>query len=253
MECHYVAVRQHVGDVEERARNVAEALGLSPYEARPRVQGPGPTLVAGYADPRAARDAAAALAARGIEPLVLADDEIETDQRRAVARSFELREDALAVTLPQGLSFEVPFAKVELVLRGTRILHEESTKVVTDVKLAVGKSMVVGLPVMKRTKTAKTEAKDSREGFCHVYAPGLAVVALRESALRYDSLGALKEPAATANFLRLVQQIRSRAADARWDDRLSTRSGQVQTLGAVRAPEEFLDVAITLLARVLRR
>ncbi|MBI2892588.1 MAG: hypothetical protein HYY06_03485 [Deltaproteobacteria bacterium] len=251
MECHYVAVRRHEGDVEERARRVAEALGLSLYEARPRVQGRGPTLVAVFADPAAAATAAAALAARGIEPVVFGDDEIETDQRRAVARSFELGDDALEVTLPDGLGFAVPFSRVMLVLRGTRLLHEDVTRVVRDVKLSVGKSMAVGLPVFTRTKTTKTEAKESRESFCHVYAPDLAVVALRESALRYDSLGALKEPTATANFLRLVEQIRSRCGSARWDDRLCARPGQVQTLGGIRPPEEFLDVAVTLLARVL--
>ena len=75
-------------------------------------------------------------------------------------------------------------------------------------------------------------AEDNRRtgGVSFVYAEGSLPLVFREGALDYSSRPAL-QPSRTANFTALLADIRSRSFQARFDDRLTTRAGQVQLLG----------------------
>ena len=76
-------------------------------------------------------------------------------------------------------------------------------------------------------------------------------MALRESALTYESFGPRRQPTRAANFAALLAELRRRCTAAVFDERLLTRAGQARVLGPALPPDEHLDVAVTLLERVL--
>jgi hypothetical protein len=248
-----VAVRKLDGPEPHRVAAIASALGLTPYEARARAQGPAPRVVGTFGQQAPAEVAAALLEAAGLQPIVFGDEQVESDRRRLSARTFVLGPSAARFVLRDGRSFDVAGTGITLLLRGTRIYRDERTEVTTQRKLSVGKAVLTGgLLLTSEKKKETTISTEVREGFLIVYAPGSPDVILGESSVLYDGLGPAMGPTRAANFLRLVTEMRNRASTAVYDERLLTRAGQAQVLGGVLGPEPFLDVAITVLSTALR-
>ncbi len=61
----------------------------------------------------------------------------------------------------------------------------------------------------------------------------------------FSNLGDAMQPSRAANFGWLVDQLRTRAAGAVYDERLMTRAGQKQVLGALDV-ESYTDLAVAL-------
>ena len=72
---------------------------------------------------------------------------------------------------------------------------------------------------------------------------------LRETELQYQGLGAALAPVRTANFRRLVHELRTRSPLASYDDRLLTATGRANVLGGILPPDRYLNVALALLAK----
>lgn len=248
-----VAVRKLDGPEAARIDALVTALGLSLYEARPRAMGPAPRVVATFGQQAAAQGAADLLEARGMQPIVLGDDQMESDRRRVFARSFVLTPDGVRFVMRDGRSIDVAGSDIGLLLRGTRIRRDEHVEVTTQRKLSVGKAVLTGGLLLTSEKKKETKiSTEVREGFLSVYASGAPDVVLAETGILYEGLGAAMAPTRAANFARLVIELRQRAIGAVYDERLLTRAGQAQVLGGVLGPEPFLDVAITVLAASLR-
>jgi hypothetical protein len=247
-----VAIRKVEGDEGARIAALQAALGLTAYEARPRALGPVPRVVGTFGQREPADTAAAILGGADMSPLVLGDDDIESDARRAAVRSFGLEPEGVRFVLRNGRTVDLEGREIRLLLRGTKIRSEQRVETTTERKLAVGKAVLTGgLLLTKQKKKDVTISTEVREGFLHVYASGEAVLSLVESGLLYDGLGAAMAPTRAANFARLVSELRARAPRAPYDERLLTRAGQGQVLGGVLGPEPFLDVATTVLAATL--
>jgi len=247
-----VVVRRLEGAEQPRIEAMQAALGLTAYEARPRAMPPAPRVVATFGDLGTAETAAAILGGAEMSPLVLGDEQIESDARRAFPRSFVLEPDRIVFRLRDGRSIDVDAGSIRLLLRGTRIRREERTETTTERKLSVGKAVLTGgLLLTSQKKKDVVISTEAREGFLHVYAPGTPDLVIGETGLLYDGLGAAMAPTRTANFARLTAELRARAVRAVYDERLLTRAGQAQVLGGVLAPEPFLDVATTVLSASL--
>lgn len=248
-----VAVRTLEGPEAPRIAAITAALGLTPYEARGRVQGPAPRVVATFGQRGPADRAAELLDAANLSPIVLGDEQIESDARRLFARSFSLTPSGVRFVRRDGQAFDVEGANITLLLRGTRIRRDQRTEVTTERKLSVGKAVLTGGLLLTSKKEKETViSTEVREGFLAVYADGAPDFLLGETTILYDGLGAAMGPTRAANFARLVTELRQRAVSAPYDERLLTRAGQAQVLGGVLSPEPFLDVAMTVLAASLR-
>jgi len=249
-----VAIRRFEGEAEERAARLAAATGLTMLEARQRTRGPGPRVVSTYGDPSEAALAEAALEVAGFAPLLIRDADLEKDAARVVARSVRLDATRLEVRTRDGRVAEAPLAAITLLLRGTAFSSGTETKVTKEKKLSVGKAMLTGGLLFTKTVEKKTTREvHEREAFLHVYTAGQAPIALRESALQHEAGGARPlEPSRAANFARLAAELRAAAPAAPWDERLLTRAGQLHLLGGVLDPEQFLDVALTVLVASYR-
>ena len=237
------------------ARELAAVLNRTVYEAGSRVRAPGggPSVIARFPEPRAARDAAALLRARGFDTLLLGEDEIEDDQRRFVVRGFELLGEELTVE-SQGARRTVRYQDVELLLRGTRIVQHEARAGPPTRKLSLVRAALSGgLIVTKAVHPPRQPPVEEREGFLHLYARGAPPLAWREDKLLYRSLGKALLPSRHANFAQVVAELRRRCPGAAYDERLTTRAGQAQLLGPTLSTDLHLDVAISVLAAALRK
>ena len=131
--------------------------------------------------------------------------------------------------------------------------QETSTETTKERKFDIGKAVLTGgLVISKTVKATEQKITEEREGFLFVYAKGVLPLVFREGALDYSSLGPALQLSRTANFTALLAEIRSRSSQARFDDRLTTRAGQVQLLGPSLDVQRYIGVAIELLVRVLR-
>ena len=237
------------------ARELAAVLKRTVYEASSRVRAPGggPSVIARFAEARAARDAAALLRAHGFDTLLLGEGEIEADERRFLVRGFELGAEELTVE-SNGTRLAVRCQDVELLLRGVRIVQHEGAAPRTTRKLSLVTAVLTGgLLITKKVRAPGQAPEEEREGFLHVYARGKPPLAWREDRLLYRSLGKALLPARHANFAQVVAELRRRCPGATYDERLATRAGQAQLLGPTLSTDDHLDVAISVLAAALRK
>ena len=91
---------------------------------------------------------------------------------------------------------------------------------------------------------------EERDEFLQLYSAGRKPVIFHASGLNYQPLGADLQPSTVANFARLIEKLRQAAPQARYDERLANRPGRARVLGPLK--ERHLDIAVSLLARVLR-
>lgn len=237
------------------ARELAGVLKRTVYEtvSRLRAPGGGPSVIATFADREAARDTADRLRARGFDLLLLDGGQIEADERRFVVRDFEL--GALAMALEsRSAKLEVRYQDIDLLLRGVEIVARQPAPSRITRKLSLKRAVFSGgLVVTKAVQAPRQPVTEEREGFLHLYGPGLPPLAWRESEIRYRSLGGALLPSRQANFAQVAAELRRRCPQAAYDDRLAGRAGQAQLLGPTLAAADHLDVAISVLAAALRQ
>jgi hypothetical protein len=250
---HVVAIHYAPGGGEAMAGGLAEALGGTLYEARARLSDSagGPAVVGNFAEAEPAWAFAGRLRNNGIPPILLTPADIESDARRFLVRSFHLGAAGLTAESRRGESAEVAYRDVQLVLRGVRIEERTEIKHTEQRKLSPSRALLTGGLVMTKTvRKAQPVTMEEREEFLHLYTAAGPVLVFRSGALNYRSLGAALRPSTAANFAYLVETLRRALPQARWDERLANRQGRARILGP--ALKENLDVAVTLLSRVLR-
>lgn len=242
-----VAARSLEGDPEERARALARVLGLTLFETRARVLPPAPRVVASFAERAAADRLAAALAAEGFDPLVLAGADCDDDTARVTIRGFERRSDAWHFEARDGWTRVVQDDELRLLLKVGTTTTASRTDTATERRFSVGKAVLTGGLAFTKKKTVETTATTtSTEASLHLYAEGHPTLVFHEFDLQFQGLGPALQPTRQANWLRFVQELRARTPA--FDDRLATRAGQSHVLGAGLTPERHLDVALALLA-----
>jgi hypothetical protein len=240
------------------ARQLATVLGKTVYETSSRVRAPGggPSVIASFAEPGPAGETADLLRARGFDTLLVDEGDLEADGRRFVVRDFELGPEHMRVA-SRDSQMEVPWGAIELMLRGVQITRRRRAPAPgsgTTRKFSFTRAALSGgLLLTKPVPAARPAAVDEREGFLHLYGAGLPPLVWRENELRFQALGEKLQPSRLANFGAVVGELRRRCARAAWDERLATAAGQAQLLGPALSPDQYLDVAITLLAGALRQ
>ncbi len=232
-----------------RAPALAAALGVTAFDVRHRVLSPGPCVVVASPDPDAARAVAARLEAAGFPSLVRDADAIARSTIWTTVRSFELGAAGMQVTPRQGDPFDIPWAAVRLLVRGTAVDAETTVETHTEKRFSLGRAVASGgLVYNKKVKVEHTHTEQTREGFFHLYAAGLPVSVFGETTVEYTGLGERMQPTRAVNFAVLIERIRELAPHAAYDDRLQTRVGQSVLLGPTLDPGRYLSVASALIS-----
>jgi len=252
---HIVAIYNLPENKEELAETLAAALRATKYEALSRLKAPGkgPLVVGVSAAIMPAEELMARLRGNGFEAAILKEDEIENEAHRLVVRKFRLGGDALIVESRTEESVAVDYSSIDLIIRGTSIAQTTVTETVKEKKFDPGMALLTsGLKMTKTIKKSTESTAQTREGFFFLYAGDQQTLVFREGGLAYDSLGTAMQHTRQANFSYLLEELRRRSPEAIYDDRLLGRAGQIQLLGPLLSPESHLDIATSLLGKLLR-
>ena len=211
------------GAIETEAKALAADLGTIAYEQRLKLAGGIPAIVATSPDPTRAQAIAAAIRRRGHDAVVVDADRIVAARDMIAPKGLRL--DAAALVSTHGLGVSIAWTDIAVLVRAVWRTHAESTEVVTRKEFAAGRALLTGgLVINKKVSREVTTRSDDAEPVVFLFprSPGPPWW-LRERALRYDALGAALTTSSTANFQLLVDELRTRATAATFDDRLVAR------------------------------
>lgn len=250
-----VAIHYAPGKGEALVPALAEATDKTLYEVRARLSSPegGPAVVANFGEIEPAWAFAGRLRANGVAPILLTPEDVESDAQRFLVRTFELGEHGVTATSRQGETAELAYGDIDLILRGVKIEERLERQTAESRKFSPGRALMTGgLMTSKTTRNLQQRVSEERDDFLHLYSDGRPPVVFRASAVNYQSLGPALHPSVTANFSLVLEEIRRATPHAVYDERLANRQARARVLGP-SLTENHLDIAVSLLARVLRR
>jgi hypothetical protein len=250
---HVVAIHGWRQDTPDLVKALAEALGVLPFEAKQRLIGGGPAVIARFADAAAAHSLAQRLTQAGLKPLVIDSNTVRNDGR-LMAQRFILGTESLQIETANGGRTEVPFNTVDLLLPGFGTTSVTETHTITERKFSLGKTLLFGgIPMTKKVTRQEEETTEEHRRYLYLYLAGRPPFLFGQHIVKYDGLGAAMQVSQELNFTYLLGELRRRCGNAVYDDRLLNRQAMAHLLGPARNPETDLDLATTILARTLRR
>lgn len=251
---HVVVIHGWQEETAELTQTLASALGILVFEARQRIIGGGPAVVASFADPLRARALAEKLNHSGIATLVVDAAAVRGKAGHFMVHRFELAERSLRMEADDGQCAGIPYGEVDLVLAGTRIAGHSETVTVTERKFnLVGTILSGGIPLSKKVERQEEVKTEERENILFLHVGNQPPYLFRQNSMVYDGLGAAMKLSRELNFAYLTSELRRLSPGAVYDDRLLKRAGQVRLLGSALNPETNLDLAAEILARSLKR
>ncbi len=251
---HVVVIHGWKEETTELAQAISSALGITAFEARQRMIGGGPTVVASFADPQQALVLVKKLNENGIATLVVDATAACSRASYFIVRHFELHESSLRIETGDRQCAEIPYGEIDLLLPATSIVEYSETKTVTERKFSLGKTILAGgIPMSKKVEHQKEVATEERGKLLYLYAGRQQQpVVFSQDGMTYDGLGAAMKLSRELNFTYMISELRRLSPGAAYDDRLLKRVGQVRLLGPTLNPETNLDLAAEILARTLR-
>ena len=251
---HVVAIYGWKDEVAELAQALSQALGLTLYEARQRLIGGGPAVVARFAEPQRAEALAAELEKGGVATLVLDADARSRVTGSFLVRRFELGESSLRLESTDGVGAEIAYREVAILISALRISGQNESRTVTERKFSLGRTVLSGgIPLTKTVTRQEEVATEERTRLLYLFAGQRPRVVFRQSGMSYDGLGAAMKMSQELNFSFLTSELRRLCPAAVLDERLANRSGQVRLLGPAQSFEGGLELAAEILGRALVR
>jgi hypothetical protein len=213
--------------IDRAAAALGARQGISTYEARTRLAGDFPRVVAVLADRAPAETQAAGLRADGLAAAVLVGGRVEHDRQRDVAASLAFGPLSLTATTRDGRTREVAYESVALLLHGARTGVSTTTEESTVKSFSAGRAILTGGLSMRSSKTVTTtKTTEQRETFVYVHERGGGpALAVYERGMNYAFLGAALAPSSMANFTTVLNALRQRCPGARYDARLTRPGG----------------------------
>lgn len=242
-----VALAELVGTIEDEAPHLARDLGIALYEARLLLAGERPKVLLRAPDEARAREVLQKLHARrhGViacdsKAIVALDDMVQVEQ-------FRLTDTAMV--LPDGR--DLVFTDTLAILRAVRGEHTTTKVVVTEKKFAMGRALASGgLLMSKKTTRQESKTHEHREQVLFLFRKAGGAWVVRESVTSFEGMAAQMAPSVAENFVRLIAELRRRAPEAVFDDRL-TRFHTADAQASSRLDEQahLLALAISRLGR----
>lgn len=201
---------------------------FAPAEARMRLA-PEPPAILQRLEAPAALALARALTAAGAPALAM---DPEAAEPPLVVRSFELGPATATFVERDGGETEVGYGDIRLLLRGLRVTNTTSVRTETERKFSPG--MAIMTQGLKMTRTEKKEIRSEVTTPFHAalaYGPWGALL-LDEAEMVYQSLGPALKPSRLENLNTLVAELRKRAVDAVYDNRLLRLGSRPVAFGA---------------------
>jgi len=250
---HIVAICHWKDESAELVQALASALGVTAYEARPRMFGNGPAVVASFADPERAHNLARKLDQSGFTALVFDATAVRSRAGHVIVRRFELKKWSMSIEAGDGQQTDIPYDEVDLLLPCMSIVGILETKTVTDRKLSIGKTILSGgLPVTRKVEYQEEVSTEERTRLLYAYAGRRAAI-FSQNGVTFDGLGDAMKMSRELNFAHLTNELRRLCPGALYDDRLLNQAGQTRLLGPGLNSETNLSLAVEVLALGLRQ
>jgi len=239
-------------ETAEMAQALAGALGIMAFEARQRLIGGGPSVVASFADQQQARQLADKINCSGIKTLLVDASLVRLRDCFVIVRRFEFAERGLKIETHTGQQETLPYAEIELLLTGTSVVGYNETKTVVEKKFSLGKTLLSGgIPMTTKVERQEDVSSEESEQVLYLYSHDRPAAIFSLNGLSYDGFGAEMKLSRNLNFAHLISQLRQLATGALFDDRLQNRINQTRLLGPAQGREASLDLATEILARCL--
>lgn len=239
-------------ETPEMAQVLAGALGIMAFEARQRLIGGGPAVVASFAEQQQARELAEKVTRSGIKALIVDAAPVRLRDCFVSVRRFEFAERGLKIESDSGQQETRPYAEMELLLTGTSVVGVSETKTVVEKKFSLGKTLLSGgLSMTKKVERQEEVSSEESDQLLYLYGHDRPAAVFSLNSLNYDGFGTEMKLSRNLNFAHLVSQLRLHAPAAVFDDRLLSRISQTRLLGSVQGRGASLDLAAEILARCL--
>lgn len=252
---HIVAVHGWQKDEALVAKTIADKLGTVAFEARQKISGGGPAVIASFADPHRAEALAATLAQDGVPALMIDTAVVRTRPQPLQVSRFVLGPQALKLESFDGECIDIDYGAVVLLLVAIRSCGQtrQTSDAVTARKFSLGKTLLAGgIPMTRQVKSGKSASIDERDETLWLYGHEGTTVVFDRAAINYNGLGGAMQFTRDLNFAQLKKELRRLAPQAVYDDRLLKRAALIRLLGPTLSPETDLDLAFEVLARSLR-
>jgi hypothetical protein len=250
---HVVAISSWNEETTDLVQLLARALGITVFEARPRMLGHGPSVVASFADSEMALALAKKLNLLEFATLIVDVTAVRSRAGYFIVRRFQFNKQSMLIETSGGQKQEIPYEEIDLLLPGTSSVETSETKSYTEHKLSIGKTLLSGgIPMVSKVEHQEKVTTEERGKVLHLYAGKRAPVILSQNGVTYEGFGAAMKLSRELNFAHLISELRKFSPAAGYDDRLLNRVGQVRLLGPTFNPETNLDLAAEILARSLR-
>ncbi len=237
-------------ETPEMVQALADALGIIVFEARQRLIGGGPSVVAGFADQQQASVLAEKLCRVGINALIVDAAAVRLRSGFFIVRHFKFEESVLKIEAHDGQQETLPYAQMRLILTGISVVGISETKTTVEKKFSMGTTLLAGgIPMTKKVVHQEKVSSEDSEEILYLYAHERPTAVLSLTGMNYDGFGAEMKLSRKLNFSHLISQLRLHAPGAAFDDRLLNRSNQVRLLGSAVGREASLDLAAEILAR----
>ncbi|HEV7558556.1 MAG TPA: hypothetical protein VGO00_23965 [Kofleriaceae bacterium] len=216
-----VAISSLASTVDEEARALAADLGTIAYQERQKLIPGLPAVALSTTDLDVAQKLVAKLQARRHRVQLCRASDVVTAEAMVSLRRFDMTDAGLEAGTER-----LPWTEISVLVHARHSHETEGVEVVKDKKFNLGRALVTGGLVMRKTVTREIVARksDSEHVLYLFRASGGTPWLLREQGTHYSALGAALTPTAPRNFAIAVDEFRRRATAARFDDSLLRRS-----------------------------
>lgn len=224
------------------AEALAQALGLSPYDARLVLAVPPPVIVLTTTDAGRADDILGVLRSRGHGAHIFDDANFVSSDAMTKADDFVLDAEGMRRTSSGEL---LPYGDVFAILRG---VHDTTSETERQTSPSVTDDFVIHSAAL-----GVTTKREEREPVVYFFRrSGERPWLLRERHSSYVGLGDERTPIAFANFTRTIARMRENSSMAVYDDRLARRRVfERLSPGGAQSPREGMDLLAHLLAMTI--
>ena len=251
---HLVVVHGWQKEEAVVAKTIADILGTVVFEARQKISGGGPAVLASFADPHQAKALAASLSRDGVPALVIDTASVRNRNPSLHVRRFVLGSQTLQLELFDGETCDIDYGKIDLLLVAICSSGQsQTTDIETKRKFSLGKTLLAGgIPMTRKVKSATAVTVEERDETLWLFGHEQATVIFDRAVMNYDGLDDAMQLSRDLNFTHLKNELRRLAPQASYDDRLLKRAALVRLLGPALNPETDHDLAFEILARSLR-
>lgn len=252
-QMHLVVVHDWKQEEVAVAALVAEKACTLAFEARQKLSGGSPVVIATFADPDRARTLVESLSQAGVPAFSVDTTEVRSGLQAWYVHRFVPGERSLQLESRDGERCELEYSKIDLLLVAICKAGEiKTTAAETSRKFSLGKTLLAGgVPMTKKVKTEKIVTVEDRDESLWLYTHDRRRFVFDRSAMTYEGLGESMQLTRDLNFAYLKRELQRLAPQARYDDRLLKRAAMVRLIGPALNPEVDYDLAFAVLSRSL--